>query len=201
MRLKSALASHQAQAKRHALEAKARERAAAQKQKPGSGAGSAVGGANKKKRPNQPGQSTSTSSSSSLSLPASSSTLAPTADIPSPPVRKAKPVIPFDKQDTILLLGEANFSFAASLLQPPHNLSGHMICATSYDTEDICYKKYGDAKVKVDELRGKGARVIFGVDAGDLPSSVVGNGKEKEKGGRWSRVIFNFPHAGESGCV
>lgn len=199
MRLKSALASHQAQAKRHALETKAKERAAAQKQKPGSGAGSAGGGANKKKRPNQPGQSTSTSSSSSL--PASSSTLAPATDIPAPPVRKAKPVIPFDKQDTILLLGEANFSFAASLLQPPHNLSGHMICATSYDTEDVCYKKYGDAKVKVDELRGKGARVIFGVDAGDLPSSVVGKGKEKEKGGRWSRVIFNFPHAGEFGFV
>ena len=114
-----------------------------------------------------------------------------------------RPTIPFDKTDTILLLGEANFSFANALLLPPHELSGHMICATSYDSESVCYQKYPDAKDNVDRLRAKGVRVKFGVDAGDLPKDIVGKNKGKGKardedqGGRWSRVIFNFPHAGE----
>jgi len=195
MRLKSALASHQAQAKRHALETKAKERAAAQKsQKGGPGAGPS-----KKQRPNRPTLNpTPLSSLTSTHTPSSIAAASSSAVADAAPARKAKTVIPFDKLDTILLLGEANFSYALSLLKPPHNLSGHMICATSYDSEEVCYKKYSDAKGMVEELRSGGVRVVFGVDAGDLPGSVVGKGKEKGKGGRWSRVIFNFPHAGKS---
>jgi 25S rRNA (uracil2634-N3)-methyltransferase len=197
MRLKSALASHQAQAKRHALETKAKERAAAQKSQKGGSAG----GPSKKQRPNRPTLNpTPLSSLSSTHLASSSAAGASSSTLPevAVPSRKARTVIPFDKLDTILLLGEANFSYALSLLKPPHDLSGHMICATSYDSEEVCYKKYTDAKGIVEELRAGGVRVVFGVDAGDLPGSVVGKGKEKGKGGRGSRVIFNFPHAGKS---
>jgi len=101
--------------------------------------------------------------------------------------------IPIDNTDTILLLGEANFSFALSLLPPPHSFSPRQICATSYDSEDLCYSKYPDARDHVAELRESGVRVGFGVDAGALEKSkVVGTGK------RWSRVVFNFPHVGRS---
>lgn len=102
------------------------------------------------------------------------------------------PVVPFDKSDTILLLGEANFSFSSSLLLPPHELLPHQILATSYDTERECYLKYPDGEANVSKLREAGVKVEFKVDAGNLEKcKAVGKG-------RWSRVIFNFPHAGMS---
>ena len=105
--------------------------------------------------------------------------------------KKKKAIVPFDTRDTILLLGEGNFSFAASLVLPPHNHPGRLILATSYDAEGTLYDKYADARANVERLRAAGARVEFGVDAGDLDKcKAVGKG-------RWSKVIFNFPHAGE----
>jgi 25S rRNA (uracil2634-N3)-methyltransferase len=102
------------------------------------------------------------------------------------------PVIPFDKTDTILLLGEANFSYSLSLLAAPHQHPAHQILATSYDTERECYLKYPDGEANVKNLREKGVKVEFKVDAGNLEKcKAVGKG-------RWSKVIFNFPHAGES---
>lgn len=121
---------------------------------------------------------------------------------PTPDKGKAKTArhtIPFDKEDTILLLGEANFSFALSLLEH-HQVQPLSLCATSYDSEEVCYEKYADAREIVKVLREKGVSVGFGVDAGDLEGKggreVLGKGKAREK--RWSRVIFNFPHVGES---
>ncbi|KAK6909093.1 hypothetical protein I203_103106 [Kwoniella mangroviensis CBS 8507] len=102
-----------------------------------------------------------------------------------------KPVIPFTKDDTILLLGEGNFSFSLSLLYPPHNMIGKQILATAYDSEEITYKKYPDAEEIVRELRGKGVKVEFAVDAMALEKSKV-----LGKGRRWSKVVFNFPHVG-----
>lgn len=137
---------------------------------------------------------------------------------PSVQSRTAKPTIPFDKLDTILLLGEANFSFAVSVFEH-HNHPPQNLLATSYDSEEVCYEKYADAKRNVETLRRGGVRVEFGVDAGLLEAydflwtdgstapatvfshsesvgKVKGKGKGKARQGRWSRVIFNFPHAG-----
>lgn len=101
------------------------------------------------------------------------------------------PVIPFDQADTILLLGEANFSYSLSLLRAPHSHPSHQILATSYDTERECYLKYPDGETNVKALREKGVKVEFKVDAGNLEKcKAVGKG-------RWSKVIFNFPHAGK----
>ena len=101
------------------------------------------------------------------------------------------PTIPFEQTDTILLLGEANFSFAVSLLEPPFSHPPSRICATSYDSEEVSFDKYPDAETIVRVLKERGVRVGFGVDAGILEKS-----KCVGKGRRWSRVIFNFPHAG-----
>lgn len=105
--------------------------------------------------------------------------------------KKKPPTIPFDKQDTILLLGEANFSFSLSLLREPHNLPAHQILATVYDSERITLEKYPDAAENIRLLKEEGVRVEFGVDAGALEKC-----KAVGKGRRWSRVIFNFPHVG-----
>lgn len=105
--------------------------------------------------------------------------------------KKKPPTIPFDKQDTILLLGEANFSFSLSLLREPHNLPVHQILATVYDSERTTLEKYPDAAENIRLLKEEGVRVEFGVDAGALEKC-----KAVGKGRRWSRVIFNFPHVG-----
>ncbi|ORY29313.1 hypothetical protein BCR39DRAFT_173351 [Naematelia encephala] len=129
----------------------------------------------------------STKSLTSSSLPSTSSSA------------HRKATIPFDKTDTILLLGEANFSFAHSLILAPHSIPPHQICATSYDSEQVCWEKYRDAKGHVEALKAAGARVEFGIDAGELGSKGKAKGKGKgsiEGGMKWSRVVFNFPHVG-----
>ena len=104
--------------------------------------------------------------------------------------------IPFRPTDRILLIGEGNFSFARALVYgapsdleflPPKNVT-----ATAYDTEDACYDKYPDAKEIVALLREKGVEVLFGVDATRLERVKAFHGR------RWNRVVWNFPHAGQS---
>jgi 25S rRNA (uracil2634-N3)-methyltransferase len=110
--------------------------------------------------------------------------------------------IPFQATDTVLLVGEGNFSFARALVnidlsQSPFSsqvaarIIPENITATSYDSEDECYAKYPDAKEIVSELRGKGVEVLFNVDATKISSK--GLGKRKV----YDRVVFNFPHAGK----
>lgn len=106
------------------------------------------------------------------------------------PAAAARATIPIAHDDTVLLLGEANFSFACSLLLRGH--AGHLICATAYDSETECEEKYPDAAANISTLRTAGARVVFGVDGGALEKS-----KEVGKGHRYSRVVFNFPHVGK----
>lgn len=115
---------------------------------------------------------------------------ADTAEEPKLDKGKAKAIIPFTSDDTILLLGEANFSFALSLISHHHH-PAHQILATSYDSEKVCFEKYPDAKDIVRGLQEKGVGVEFGVDGGALEKC------KKVGKGRWSRVIMNFPHAGE----
>ena len=106
--------------------------------------------------------------------------------------REIKSTIPFRQTDTILLVGEGNFSFARALLShpslqylPPKNMT-----ATSYDSEDTCYNKYPEARQIVEDLRGRGVEVSFSVDATALEKC------KSLKGRRWDRVVWNFPHAG-----
>ncbi|KAK7058668.1 hypothetical protein VNI00_002304 [Paramarasmius palmivorus] len=132
---------------------------------------------------------------------------AATQDIP------RRPTIPFNPTDTILLVGEGNFSFARALaacsdtgssssthpaLISLAHLPAKNITATAHDTEEECYEKYPDAREIVEELRSKGVEVEFGVDAGKL--EVLAKGKAKGKGKelrRWDKIVWNFPHAGK----
>ena len=101
--------------------------------------------------------------------------------------------IPFRTTDTILLVGEGNFSFAAALFKHPalEHLPSSNITATAYDTEEDCINKYPDAKENIDFLKERGAQVLFGVDATALEKC------KSLKGKRFDRVVWNFPHAGK----
>lgn len=125
-----------------------------------------------------------------------------------------KVTIPFQSTDTILLIGEGNFSFALALssfsqsssssaseytlatpttsAHPLAHLPPQNITATAYDTSEECYSKYPEAEMIVEKLKSMGAEVLFGVDGTQLEKSKV------LKGRKWDRVVWNFPHAGAS---
>ena len=107
--------------------------------------------------------------------------------------------IPFAPTDKILLIGEGDFSFAHALaVDPPaqlQHLPPQNITATAYDSEEECLTKYADAQEKINALRVKGVRIIFGVDATKLEKV------SQLKGKQWDKVVWNFPHAGRCGIL
>ena len=109
-----------------------------------------------------------------------------------------RPTTPFKSTDSVLLIGEGNFSFARALIQSPAlelGLPPNNITATAYDSEQECYEKYPEAKFIVSNLRSSGMEILFGVDGTCLEKT------PSLKGRRWDRVVWNFPHAGELACL
>ena len=105
-----------------------------------------------------------------------------------------RPTTPFKSTDSVLLIGEGNFSFARALIQSPAlelGLLPNNITATAYDSEQECYEKYPEARVIVSNLRSSGMEILFSVDGTCLEKN------SSLKGRRWDRVVWNFPHAGE----
>eukprot|EP00753_Platysulcus_tardus_P017175 PLAT6311.1.p2 GENE.PLAT6311.1~~PLAT6311.1.p2 ORF type:complete len:206 (-),score=68.51 PLAT6311.1:126-743(-) len=85
--------------------------------------------------------------------------------------------------------GDGDFSFSAALAE--YTLSGRarQLVATSYDSKAALLRKYGTAAERNLLVLGEmGAKVKHGVDAGEL---------QQLRAGRFSHVIFNFPHTGE----
>lgn len=117
------------------------------------------------------------------------------------PPRPQKSVRPFEKDDTILLVGEGNFSFTLALLSEPHNHPPHQILATSFDTEEEVCQKYPDATDILQQIRARAGThaqhiLAFGVDAGALHKCDAVTGSSKHEQRRWSKVWFGFPHVG-----
>ena len=105
-----------------------------------------------------------------------------------------RPTTPFKSTDSVLLIGEGNFSFARALIQSPAlelGLLPNNITATAYDSEQECYGKYPEARLIVSNLRSSGMEILFSVDGTCLEKN------SSLKGRRWDRVVWNFPHAGE----
>ncbi|KAI8380955.1 uncharacterized protein BYT42DRAFT_593034 [Radiomyces spectabilis] len=102
-----------------------------------------------------------------------------------------RPKPQYSSADKILLIGEGNFSFARSLVDHYLTEGSEQLFATCYDTEAVLYEKYGDeAKDNIEAVRVMGGTVLFEVDATQLA-------KEKAlKKHRFSKIVFNFPHAG-----
>ncbi|KAI1908231.1 hypothetical protein LOZ12_004869 [Ophidiomyces ophidiicola] len=64
--------------------------------------------------------------------------------------RNQQAVIPFLSSDRILLVGEGDFSFAQSLTK---GYGCRRILATCYDSEDVLYQKYPQAKEHINNIR------------------------------------------------
>ncbi|KAF9561548.1 hypothetical protein EC968_005690 [Mortierella alpina] len=99
------------------------------------------------------------------------------------------PPPPYYDYDSILLVGEANFSFAKSLALEILN-RGDTITATTLDSFAKMMEKYEDGQQNVKDLEDAGATVLFEIDATKLAKI------KSFKGKRFSKIVFNFPHAG-----
>ncbi|KAG0232943.1 hypothetical protein BGW41_001690 [Actinomortierella wolfii] len=99
------------------------------------------------------------------------------------------PPPPYSDQDSVLLIGEANFSFAKSLiLNVLHR--GDQVVATTLDSREVMQEKYEDGDTNVQEVEEAGATVLFDVDGTKLDKCKAIKGK------RFNKIVFNFPHAG-----
>lgn len=102
-------------------------------------------------------------------------------------VKKTHILIPFEKTDRILFVGEGNFSFAASCVE--HHLEhAEDIVATSYDSERVVLEKYTDAVEHISAIRDCCGTVLHDIDATKLDRH-FGLGKQL-----FDVVLFLFPH-------
>ncbi|NXL04714.1 FDXA1 protein, partial [Mesembrinibis cayennensis] len=90
----------------------------------------------------------------------------------------------------VLLLGEGNFSFAASLC----GAAGTHVVATCYESEEEVSGR-GRAAESIRRLREGGAEVVFSVDCTKLKDYFV---PEKRQ---FDCIYFNFPHCGRKAGV
>ncbi|XP_073458534.1 ferredoxin-fold anticodon-binding domain-containing protein 1 isoform X2 [Aquarana catesbeiana] len=92
----------------------------------------------------------------------------------------------------ILLVGEGNFSYSASLAN--FNQGKDLIVATCYETEDAISKQ-PFSSTNVEQLKKNGALVYFEVDATRLKDYVFLTNH------LYDHIIFNFPHCGRKAGV
>ncbi|EYU27490.1 hypothetical protein MIMGU_mgv1a021265mg, partial [Erythranthe guttata] len=94
----------------------------------------------------------------------------------------------YSSRHQMLLVGEGDFSFAASLATAFGNASN--IVATSLDSQVMLLRKYPTEAANVCLLKDKGCTVIHGIDATTMsqhPSLMHL---------KFDRIVFNYPHAG-----
>ncbi|OBT99016.1 hypothetical protein VE01_02492 [Pseudogymnoascus verrucosus] len=111
------------------------------------------------------------------------------------PQKKQAPIIPFSSSDRILLIGDGDLSFAASLVSA-HGC-GHVVATVQERNRKELEEKYPHVGANVEVLEGREQKVVFNVDAGRMGvwdrEGRCGGGRKR---GGMDRVIFNFPHVG-----
>ena len=89
----------------------------------------------------------------------------------------------FNENDSVLLVGEGNFSFSVALSQLNLKINITATCYESNVSQDI-------GKKNIEYLISNGVRVLFGVDATNLKRHPILNSELFDK------IVFNFPHVG-----
>ncbi|KAL7130732.1 hypothetical protein ABFS83_13G153500 [Erythranthe nasuta] len=94
----------------------------------------------------------------------------------------------YSSRHRILMVGDGDFSFSASLAVAFGRASN--MTATSLDSLDFLMKNYWKAKLNIEELRSRGCTVIHGVDVTKMANHYsLGHLK-------FDRIVYNFPYAG-----
>lgn len=93
---------------------------------------------------------------------------------------------PYTSSQKILLVGEGDFSFSASLAKSFSSATN--VVATSLDSREFLSKNYKRALRNISKLIERGGTVLHGVDCTkmeDMFRSMI-----------FDRIIYNFPHTG-----
>ncbi|KAK8048423.1 hypothetical protein PG994_010153 [Apiospora phragmitis] len=122
--------------------------------------------------------------------------------------KDANPTIPFAPEDKILLVGEGDLSFAASLMEDPHYCADVTATVFEKSLAELAakYPHVADNLAKIEADAGANGRVLYGVDAtrmGPFHFTTLAEKENNEVGGRgaaggvlFDRILFNFPHVG-----
>ncbi|KAK8041911.1 hypothetical protein PG993_006434 [Apiospora rasikravindrae] len=120
------------------------------------------------------------------------------------------PTIPFAPEDKILLVGEGDLSFAASLMEDPHYCADVTATVFEKDLEQLKekYPHVADNVAKIEADEGANGRVLYGVDATKMGpfhfktleerenKELLAKRDSKSGGVLFDRILFNFPHVG-----
>ncbi|KAI1858312.1 uncharacterized protein JN550_012762 [Neoarthrinium moseri] len=104
----------------------------------------------------------------------------------------AEPTIPFAPEDKILLVGDGDLSFAASLIEH-HYCADVTATVLEKDLEEL-QEKYPHVGENIGKIEAEDSRVVFGVDATKMAPFTDKKGRDGT--GVMDRIIFNFPHVG-----
>lgn len=103
--------------------------------------------------------------------------------------------------ERLLLLGEADFSFAAALCAHPHlpegsSLRRRRLTATSFDDLQTLRTKYGEGLVErhLKRINKAGAMALHGIDATRLAEAAA----QLDARGPFDTICMLFPHAGSA---
>ncbi|KAI1364724.1 hypothetical protein F5Y08DRAFT_305962 [Xylaria arbuscula] len=113
-----------------------------------------------------------------------------------------EPTIPFSPEDKILLVGDGDLSFAASLVE--HHYCADVTATVFEKNLEELVEKYPQASDNVAKIESEeDCRVLFGIDATKMapftnkPGRGKGAGSENVNAqGVMDRIMFNFPHVG-----
>lgn len=102
-----------------------------------------------------------------------------------------KAILPFAAGQRALLVGEGDFSFSCAMTQL---LVGQLdgVVTTTLDSQKETRKKYPRSKRYTDQLRKRGAKVTYGVDATKAKALAA-----CDANGGFDRIVFQFPHSGQ----
>ncbi|KAI0399938.1 hypothetical protein F4802DRAFT_602521 [Xylaria palmicola] len=133
--------------------------------------------------------------------------------------RQTEPTIPFSPEDKILLVGDGDLSFAASLVE--HHYCADVTATVFERSREELLEKYPQAAGHIATIEAEeGCRVLVGVDATKMAPFTSTNNKSGSRarggpapavgasgdngnaagggggGGVMDRILFNFPHVG-----
>ncbi|KAI0128542.1 hypothetical protein BJ170DRAFT_333378 [Xylariales sp. AK1849] len=106
--------------------------------------------------------------------------------------QSTEPTIPFAPEDKILLVGDGDLSFAASLIEH-HHCADVTATVLEKDLEELS-GKYPHVGENIAKIEAEDGKVLFNVDATKMGPFVDRKGKGGT--GVMDRIIFNFPHVG-----
>ncbi|XXH04857.1 hypothetical protein Hte_011279 [Hypoxylon texense] len=106
-----------------------------------------------------------------------------------------EPTIPFAPEDRILLIGDGDLSFAASLVE--HHFCADVTATVLEANLDALVEKYPQVPENIAKIEAEGSKVLYNVDATKMAPFVEKKGKDSSGSvGAMDRIIFNFPHVG-----